>query len=338
MRHHRLFAIAEPSQIGEARRAAASLSADVNLDPTESGRVSIVLTETATNILHHAKRGEIILSIVDDGPRRGLELLAIDRGPGMGNVAACFADGYSTLSGSPGEGLGAIARLASELDIYSRPDSGTVLMARFFGHGAPASSLSRLEIGGVAIPYVGERECGDAWATIPYPQCRRLIVTDGLGHGPDAAAASRRAIEVFEATASLSIHEVIDQLHAAMKRTRGAAIAIADVHAQHRTVSFAGIGNISGTIMSTSSSQSLVSINGTIGVAVRKIQVFEYELPRDAVLVMHSDGLTTHWSFAPYPGLLRHHPSVIAGVLYRDHRRVNNDDATVVVVKEREAA
>jgi hypothetical protein len=51
------------------------------------------------------------------------------------------------------------------------------------------------------------------------------------------------------------------------------------------------------------------------------------------VLVLHSDGLTSHWKLAAYSGLHVRHAAVIAGVLYRDFRRAN-DDVTVVVVKE----
>ena len=53
-----------------------------------------------------------------------------------------------------------------------------------------------------------------------------------------------------------------------------------------------------------------------------------------SVLVLHSDGIGTHWDLAGYPGLLARDPSLIAGILYRDHTR-GRDDATVVVVKER---
>jgi hypothetical protein len=50
-------------------------------------------------------------------------------------------------------------------------------------------------------------------------------------------------------------------------------------------------------------------------------------------LVLHSDGLGTRWNLNAYPGLSAHHPSLIAGVLYRDFKR-GTDDVTVLVAKE----
>jgi anti-sigma regulatory factor (Ser/Thr protein kinase) len=338
MSEHRHIPITEQSQIAEARRTAVELAVKVGLDQTQSGKLAIVVTEAATNILRHATSGELMLCSIGDGARVGVEMLAIDRGPGMADVARCFVDGHTSLAGSPGEGLGAIARLATEHDVYSKSDGGTVLMARVFGRNAtPTPPPSPLEIGGVAAPFPGETECGDAWASMSALGSRRVIVADGLGHGTGAAEASLRAVSIFAATMATTPHQVIEHLHVALRKTRGAAIAIADIDYAARTIAYCGIGNISGSIMSSSGSQSLVSINGTVGAAVRKVQTFNYEFPPNAVLVMYSDGLTTHWSFSAYPGLLTHHPSVIAGVIYRDHRRVNNDDVTVVVVKDREA-
>ena len=76
----------------------------------------------------------------------------------------------------------------------------------------------------------------------------------------------------------------------------------------------------------------MASRTGTVGHAVRKIQEFTYPWPPGAHLVMHSDGLATGWSLDRYPGLMRRHPSLIAGVLYRDYSR-GRDDVTVLVAR-----
>jgi len=55
------------------------------------------------------------------------------------------------------------------------------------------------------------------------------------------------------------------------------------------------------------------------------------------MLVLHSDGLVSHWSLDAYPGLAARDPSLIAGILYRDFTR-GRDDVTVVVAKAEEAA
>jgi hypothetical protein len=95
---------------------------------------------------------------------------------------------------------------------------------------------------------------------------------------------------------------------------------------------FAGIGNIRSLVHVPETTRHLVSHNGTLGHQVRKFQTFDFAFPPRALLVLHSDGIATHWSFDRYPGIERHHPAVIAATIYRDHAR-GRDDATVVVVR-----
>ncbi len=59
---------------------------------------------------------------------------------------------------------------------------------------------------------------------------------------------------------------------------------------------------------------------------------FGYAFPADALLVMHSDGLGSRWTLEAYPGLVRRHPALIAGILYRDFKR-GRDDVSVVVAR-----
>jgi len=66
---------------------------------------------------------------------------------------------------------------------------------------------------------------------------------------------------------------------------------------------------------------------------MRRVQEFEFDFPAGALLILHSDGLTTRWTNADYPGLMARHAGLIAGVLYRDHNR-GRDDVTVVVLKK----
>ena len=96
---------------------------------------------------------------------------------------------------------------------------------------------------------------------------------------------------------------------------------------------YAGIGNIVGRAWSApSGSRGLASQNGTVGVQIRQVlRRSSTRGRRRALLLMHSDGITSRWSLDTYPGLLLRHPAVIAGVLRRDFGR-GRDDATMVVV------
>ena len=79
-------------------------------------------------------------------------------------------------------------------------------------------------------------------------------------------------------------------------------------------------------------SQHLVSVNGTAGHQMQRIREFSYAWPSNGILIMHSDGLSTGTGFQSHAGLALRDPSLIAGVLYRDFTR-RNDDATAVVIK-----
>jgi hypothetical protein len=121
-------------------------------------------------------------------------------------------------------------------------------------------------------------------------------------------------------------------MHEALRATRGAAVAVAELDLARALVSYTGIGNISASIVTHEGSTSLVSMNGTVGVNARTYRLFTQPWPRGAALIMLSDGLKSQWQLSRYPGLIERHPSLIAGVLYRDHRR-GSDDATVLAVR-----
>jgi anti-sigma regulatory factor (Ser/Thr protein kinase) len=323
--------IAEPSQVGEARRVAAAMAQALGFDEPSRGRVALVVTEAATNLLKHAGGGELIAQSVGRGDGAALEVLALDKGPGMADVSRCLADGYST-AGSSGNGLGAIRRLSSTFDIDSAPGRGTALLARI---GPPPAAGRRAgpEVGAVCLPHPGEDACGDAWAVESVNGRTLAIVVDGLGHGPQAATAAQEALRAFRTHAARGPAEVIGQAHAALRSTRGAAMAVAEVDPGRRLLRFAGIGNVAGTVVGPGGPHGLVSHNGTVGHAVRKVQEFEHEWGPGALLILHSDGVATHWRLDRYPGLIGRHPTLIAGVLYRDFRR-GRDDATVLVLRE----
>ena len=322
--------IADPSQVGEARRTAARLAATAGLDETAVGRVGIVATEMGTNILKHATRGEIIVRC-DRGQLPIVELMAIDSGPGIADIDRALRDGYST-AGSAGSGLGALSRLSNTFDVFTEPGKGTIVLARVgaAGHSPPQRPFA---LGVVRVPKAGEPVCGDDWRLTTYAnRTSLLIVADGLGHGVAAADASGLAVRVASNGRELGAAEAMSVVNGALRSTRGAAAAAAEISADHRSIRFSGIGNISACIVERGSVKTMVSHNGILGHAARRIQEFEYHWPASALLVMHSDGLSGRWDLDDYPGLASRDPAIIAGVLYRDFTR-RRDDAIVVVAR-----
>lgn len=331
-----LLAIEEQSQVGAARRFATSLGRDAGLGGDAGGRLAIAVTEAATNILRHAGRGVLVLRAFENDARATVELLAIDKGPGIPSVDRALNDGYSTV-GTAGNGLGGIRRLSHMFEMHSQVGAGTVLMARI-AEGSPqiastASHRVTLEdrLGAICVPFRGETECGDAWRVSSSRRHIAIMVSDGLGHGPGAALASAAATAVFPTTGRQPPKAALAAFDRSLRGTRGAALSFAVVDEASRAVHFCGVGNVDARIVSEESPAHLVPQNGIVGHTMPALRSTTAAWPADARLVMHSDGVSARWRLDAYPGLAQAHPSLIAGVIYRDFGR-ERDDVTVLVL------
>lgn len=315
------------SRVAEVRRAVLQAAGREGLDENMSSNGAIVATELATNLARHAQRGEIHLQRLSSRGLQGLEIISIDRGPGMSNVQQCLADGFST-GGTAGTGLGAVRRLSTRFEIASAPGKGTVVSARLL---APAGTEEPgLRLGLAAKPIAGEDVSGDAWAARFGTNDALLLLADGLGHGVQASDASNAAVRCFLKCSEDSPAELLMRVHSALRGTRGAAVSIAKIEYDRERVVFAGIGNVSGVILSSGAAgamklQSMVSHNGTAGHEVRQVKEFLYAFTKQDTIILHSDGLSGHWNLQDYPGIARRHPSLLAATLYRDCARLRDD-------------
>jgi anti-sigma regulatory factor (Ser/Thr protein kinase) len=318
----------DPSAVGSARRQAVELAGRIGLSENDTGCLSLLVTEAASNVVKHGGGGEILLAAAGNGASPAVDILALDNGNGILDLAEALRDGFSS-AGTPGSGLGAIGRLGSTFDLYSRRDGGTALYAQVRSEAAPPAE--GMMISGINVPYPGETVSGDCWAIGRGISGTAILIADGLGHGEHAHAAARAAEAAFQARIDPPAARVAN-IHHALRATRGAAVAVAEIDRAHGVVRFAGLGNIAGTIIINGTTRSVVSHHGTAGHDARRVQEFTYPWTDRATLVLHSDGLMTRWSLDGYPGLIEKHPMLIGGVLYRDFRR-GRDDATVVVAR-----
>jgi anti-sigma regulatory factor (Ser/Thr protein kinase) len=328
-------AVTELSQVAEGRRLALWLAGRLEFTEERAGQAALLASELGTNLAKHARSGELLIRPLTgpDGDQSGVEILAVDKGPGMAEAAA-RRDGYST-TGTLGHGLGAIERQADQLDIYTHA-SGTAIAARIWREPprSPAEG-PRFEIGAVHVSKSGEDICGDDWSWRQREGRLALFIADGLGHGLQAHEAAVAATRLFASDHEHPPGRLIGDVHAALRPTRGAAVAMLAVDLERRTGTFAGLGNITGMVLLPSGGRhNMVSHNGTAGHSAARIQEFHYPVPPQATILMFSDGLSTNWDLAAYPGLTLRSPGLIAGVLYRDFSR-RRDDVTIVVARER---
>jgi len=321
--------VGHASDVAVARRAGQKLAESLGFGETRAGELALIVTEAATNILKHAGEGTIHIGPAQSAAAIGIDVLALDRGPGFADLAGSLVDGVST-TGTAGNGLGALRRLADEFDVYSTFGQGAAFFMRLW-RDLPPPAPCGVEVGALWKPIAGEEACGDGWAVLCDGAGATLLASDGLGHGPDAARASNAAIDALARRGPTGAAELVQASHEALRPTRGAALAAARIDFASDELRFAGVGNISGVIIEAGR-RSLVSHNGIVGHNMRKVQEFALPFPTGALCIMHSDGVQTQWDLDKYPGLGGCSPALIAAVLMRDHIR-GRDDAMVMVVR-----
>jgi anti-sigma regulatory factor (Ser/Thr protein kinase) len=326
-----LVRVEERSHVGEARRLVRRLAERSGLDEVDGERAAIVTVELAGNVARHAGHGYLLARPLLDGAEgRGVEILAIDRGPGIADLAAALRDGYST-AGTPGTGLGAVRRLSQLFDASSATGQGTVILSRVVEAGS-APEGAPLLLGAICCAKLGEDDSGDSWAWRQDAEGFTLLLVDGLGHGQPAWAAAREAIAAFVERPAESPLHTLEVCHRALRGTRGAALAVARVEPRAGVLRYAGVGNIAARIISAAGSQHLVSMSGIVGQDPLRPREFGYPWQPGAMLVMASDGLRTSWSADAYGAAAQRHPALFAGLLLRDHER-GRDDVTVVAAR-----
>lgn len=329
---HAAFPMGDPSRVGEARRHAAQLALDCGLDEVEAGRLAIVVTELATNLVRHAKEGRLLLSA---RPQRAeVEVVAIDSGPGIADVGRSMGDGFST-GGTPGTGLGAVRRLAQAFDLHSSVPEGTVVVARVRGAAAPRMPAGDICVGAVSLAAPGEQVCGDGWGFAVDGARAAVMVADGLGHGPDAAEAAQAALDAFAADPLADPVQMLRQVHDRLRATRGAAVMLAQADAGSGGIRSAGAGNVLARLVSGVSDRTILCQHGTAGVTIRSPDETRTPWPPHAMLVVCTDGIETRWRAELLAPVLGRDPVLAAALLARDHCR-GRDDATVAVLRRKD--
>jgi anti-sigma regulatory factor (Ser/Thr protein kinase) len=321
----------ESSRVGEARRLAAALSARHGVDEVVAGRIALVVNELGSNLIKHAKGGRLLVAARAFDDNVALELTTIDDGPGMRDVAGCLADGYST-AGSRGEGLGAVQRLADDFDIYSSPGSGTLILARFYRQRDSAGGPRRpagISFGVVCVAAPGEQVSGDGWAVSAHGKQAEVVVADGLGHGQFAAEASAAALDAFGVAGAQDVPRLIERTHAALRGTRGAALAVARLDQGAGRIHFNGAGNVMARVLSGVESKMLMAQSGTLGIQMRATRGQDVDWPAHSIVVLFSDGVKSRWELDP--AMLQRDPSLIAAYIIWKYFR-GHDDATVLVL------
>lgn len=323
----RVIPVEEATRVGQVRREARALAACAGFGELDAGRVTLAATEVATNVLRHGGGGRVLLSLVQGRTGPGVEVCAIDRGPGF-SLERCLPDGYTTGAGSPGQGLGAIRRQAQVFDVWSDA-GGAVVLARIY----PERSRDEdLDYGALRVPLGRETVCGDAWFLGRDGARVVVALVDGLGHGVQAGEAAAAGIEAVAEAPELAPDLQLGRMHARMAGSRGGAVAVACHEPEAGLVQFSGVGNIAASVHEAGlPARGLPSHPGIVGGQYRRAPGFSLPVAPGALLLLHSDGLQSRWNLARYEGLAFRHPALVLAVLLRDFDRGRDDTGAIAV-------
>lgn len=326
------FVVSDTLAAGSAQQCARRMALALGFTGTASEQIALAVSELVSNLVKHAGTGTIALYPLFDESRIGIEVETSDNGPGISDVEQSFADGYST-SGSLGYGLGTVNRLMDEVDVYSTPGVGTRMTCRrWVRDEASEAATARLwDVGVFTRPRGFAAENGDAFVVRRSNSELLVGLIDGLGHGPLAQKAALAAQQYVQSHEAQPLDKIFLGVGRACKATRGVVMALARFKSSG-TLEFAALGNIEVRAWTGEQRLPFVFKRGFLGSIETNVHMQEFPWNSEWLLVMHSDGLRTHWQWSDFPGIETDSAQVAASRLMRT-LAAENDDATVLVAR-----
>ena len=269
---------------------------------SELKRENILLAaaELATNIIKHAEGRGIIQIWQQPGM---LDILSLDYGIGIDNLALAEEDGFST-SNTFGKGLGAVRRLSDEFFIYTQSKAtgpvkkwnGTVLLARFHIGASKDQKLGK-DIGIFSRSFSDAYHNGDRIYLQKKGDMLRWLHLDGLGHGEDAKGATSNLAKHVSNNAG--IEAILAGVHWQLVPTRGAVAAICEIDTATREMQLLGVGDMHAHIYDHNAMQHVTFAPGILGREHRTATPVRGNLAKRGVVITASDGIRRHWDTAP---------------------------------------
>ena len=331
---HLDISIEHASDVQRARAAAAHVGKMHHVDETTRGRVALIVTELATNLLRHAQRGRVLIGChaADDGAQ--VEVVAIDHGPGISDVNRAVRAGQSETQISR-SGLAAVRHHSTDFSLFSVPGRGTVVLARAWGpakHAPHATSPSKRFLhAGICLCASGQTVSGDGWDILIGEQKVSVIITGGVGWGAAGEDAAKLATSLLRQNQG-SPKDLLRVAHLRLQPTTAASIVVAELNARAGVIAIAGVGNIATRLITQSGDGRIYAPSAKESTVDPEYVETRHSWPEHSIVVLHSAGLRDDWTLHDVPGILHCDPAVIAGWLVRD-QAIDCADATVVVLK-----
>ena len=324
--------IYDESSVSTARQLVRETGRRVNLHKDVVESVALIASELTHNQLSHAKHGYFAVKAIDRAGIKGLEAIAADIGPGIEKPWFAIQDRVSS-EGSLGAGLGAVCRIADEVEFDNRVGEGVYVAARKFETRTPVVACCEAAIMG--RPFPGEAISGDDGIFFESESSFTAAVADGLGHGPEAREASNRAVEVLKEKHEWALEEIVVAVNQELGRTRGCAIGIIRFNKEDSTIECISLGDVQCHLYHLKEAHFFTPtplILGTGQFQKQRIRGEKVALQPGSILVMFTDGLKSKTTLKGQLDVLRKPPIAIAEHLLENDSRPD-DDALVLIAR-----
>ncbi len=179
-----------------------------------------------------------------------------------------------------------------------------------------------------------DRQSGDLHVVVAFDGGTLVALLDGLGHGVDAAAASRAAVPVLEAHASEPVEQIVQRCHEALRTTRGVVMTVASFDARDSSMTWTGVGNVDGILCRVRDgrqrrNEAISTRGGVVGYRLPPLRADRLQLSRGDTLVMTTDGIRSNFSAGV---AMEYSPQEIAESILVRYAK-DTDDAHVVVAR-----
>jgi len=190
-----------------------------------------------------------------------------------------------------------------------------------------------IEWGVAARSFPGERESGDGHVVEAFPGGTLVAVIDGLGHGPEAAAATRVACATLQGHPSEPIGALVQRCHAQLRSTRGVVMTIASIDARTDVLTWLGVGNVEGCLLRAGTGaqrqrEAVLHRGGVVGFSLPAMRPATVPLAPGDLLILATDGIATGFMEGQHRGTSE---QIASGIL--DRHGKTTDDALVLVAR-----
>ncbi|WP_121810295.1 ATP-binding protein [Mucilaginibacter kameinonensis] len=329
---HISFAADDRSYFSLIKKEIHRLATEAGINANRINELDLIVAEMTSNLYKYSDDGEILMGTFANGGSPYVELISIDNGPGMANPARMMVDGVSTTK-TLGHGLGSMKRLSDIFELYSQPGWGTIVLSRVYSDPEKVKVSDEVIMRSIVVSKPGEKTSGDGFVYKKNDKYLKMMLADGLGHGPEANKAINEAAAAFKVFPDYSPTETLRFIHGNIKKTRGAVINIVGYNFGEKKWSSAGIGNIAARMFGPVNFKNHMSYNGIVGHNIPNT-MNDQQYPADEFnqVMLCSDGIKTRIDMAKYPLMYKYDLSVLAAAIYKDHAR-KNDDMSVIIAK-----